>query len=41
MKIPFLSLAPISGALFIIGSVVVLALANIYAKYPLLHPLVP
>jgi len=34
-------LAPIGGLIFIILSVTVVALANIYTKYPLFHPMIP
>jgi hypothetical protein len=41
MKLPFLSLAPIAGLLFIVGSLTVVVAANIYLQYPLFHPMIP
>ncbi len=35
-----ISLAPVAGLLFIVGSLTLLIFANIWAKYPLFHPLV-
>jgi len=39
MKIPFLSLAPVSGLLFIVGSLLVVGAAIVFTNYPLFHPL--
>ncbi|WP_287131092.1 hypothetical protein [Candidatus Cyanaurora vandensis] len=40
MKIPFLSLAPISGLLFIVASLTIVSVAIVWANYPLFYPLV-